>query len=420
MFYNLIQFFIKFFLKQFYSDIKVKYQGEIPKGPVIVVSNHPNFLLDPLLVFSVFEKKLWFLAKSTLFKDKFTAYLLSLLHLIPIYRKEDNPKLMSRNEDTFREVVSQLYKGNSIVIFPEGVSKGERKLSKIKTGAARIALQAEVKTNFDLDLHVQPVGITYTDFDKFKSSVTIFFGKAIHTDSYQELYSQDSFKAARKLTTDIKNSLDEVTVEVENLEHQDLVEKIAKLYKSRDSKLDDHSRLDIIAKNVEILSNKYPRKRQLIEDKLNNYLSLAESYGVDSERKLNYQISLAYFLILFPILCIGLVAYYIPYRVTGYLVDLINPSRVVVGSYRLIIGIVAFNFWFLLIFLVSFVFLNNFITAICIYFIVALSAHFFNQYAYISYLYILNKLSFLKSSSIKSLEYIRDSLISELEKLRVE
>jgi len=67
-------------------------------------------------------------------------------------------------------------------LFPEGTSIGGRKLLNFKTGAARIAFQAEEEW-FNLGLVLQPVGIT-TLTRHFKSSVSISVGEPIEVRKY--------------------------------------------------------------------------------------------------------------------------------------------------------------------------------------------------------------------------------------------
>ena len=67
----------------------------------------------------------------------------------------------------------------SFLIFPEGISVAGRKLNKIKTGAARIGFGALTNNNWDLDITIVPVGLSYENIIKFKSEVTIKYGSPI-------------------------------------------------------------------------------------------------------------------------------------------------------------------------------------------------------------------------------------------------
>ncbi|MEZ4988287.1 MAG: 1-acyl-sn-glycerol-3-phosphate acyltransferase [Saprospiraceae bacterium] len=56
------------------------------KGPGIIVSNHPNALVDPIQVASRTPRQTFFLANSSLFKNPVAGFLLNHLYCIPIQR----------------------------------------------------------------------------------------------------------------------------------------------------------------------------------------------------------------------------------------------------------------------------------------------------------------------------------------------
>ena len=117
----------------FFNSISVENQERIPnKGPVIFAANHPNTMMDPLIVGANCNRRVAFLAKSTLFSNKAFAWLLGLIGIIPVYRKIDADGDMDRNEEMFAATYRHLEKGHALLIFPEGISTPERIIHKIK------------------------------------------------------------------------------------------------------------------------------------------------------------------------------------------------------------------------------------------------------------------------------------------------
>ncbi len=108
------------------------------RGPVLLVANHPNSLLDPLLVAAVAGRPVRFLAKAPLFADWKIGWLIRAAGAIPVYRRADDPASMDRNEEMFRAVHAALAGGAAVGIFPEGLSHSEPALAPLRTGAARI------------------------------------------------------------------------------------------------------------------------------------------------------------------------------------------------------------------------------------------------------------------------------------------
>jgi len=103
---------------------------------------------------------------------------------IPVYRpREHGDKAQEYNEAMYRDAFSSLHRGHCLAIAPEGVSRFAAPLAKpFKTGPARIALQAvELMRERDpgFQVHVVPVGITYTHREKFRSDALLDVGEPI-------------------------------------------------------------------------------------------------------------------------------------------------------------------------------------------------------------------------------------------------
>ena len=90
MLYHLLKPIALTGINLFYNSISVENQDRIPKkGPVIFAANHPNTMIDPLIVAASCGRRVSFLARSTLFFNSFISWLLTTLGIIPVYRKND-------------------------------------------------------------------------------------------------------------------------------------------------------------------------------------------------------------------------------------------------------------------------------------------------------------------------------------------
>lgn len=157
-------------VRVYYRTIAAR--GEVPDaGPVIVVANHPNALLDPLVLRVALGRPIAFLAKSTLFDDPVGRLAMESFAAIPVYRaKEADTR---QNEETFARCRALLRGGGWLALFPEGVSHDAPGLLPLKTGAARIALGAGVP------VRVLPVGILYEDRAIFRTRAAVRVGAPI-------------------------------------------------------------------------------------------------------------------------------------------------------------------------------------------------------------------------------------------------
>jgi len=99
-----------------------------------------NNLIDSLLVGSVLPRKVHYLATAALFRDPLIARFLVALGVIPVYRKADDPGKMDRNMEMFAACDEAFDRGRLIAIYPEGATRAEAHVQRIKTGAARSRL----------------------------------------------------------------------------------------------------------------------------------------------------------------------------------------------------------------------------------------------------------------------------------------
>ena len=150
----------------FFRRIDVSGANRVPpRGPVIFAINHPNGLVDPLLLLTFVPRPVSFLAKAPLFELPILGWVIRRLDTIPVYRRQDQADLR-QNRATFERARDLLGRGGTIAISPEGTSHSDPGLRPFKTGAARIALGATLGTL----VAIVPVGLFYTEKAVFRSA----------------------------------------------------------------------------------------------------------------------------------------------------------------------------------------------------------------------------------------------------------
>ncbi|MCL6261444.1 lysophospholipid acyltransferase family protein [Aquiflexum sp. TKW24L] len=206
LFNAILRLVVKIALHGYFTKIKVYGKENIPKGKaVLIVSNHQNALIDPILIATHTDLKPHFLTRASVFKKSFIATLLDFIRMIPIYRVRDGINNMEKNNETFDKSVSILLEKGSIVIFAEGNHSNVRNLRPLKKGFARIAYQTLEKYP-ELDLVVLPVGINYSNHRYSGSKVSLVFGKPIKPSDYFPLFETlmtSAYKALEPLVTTI-------------------------------------------------------------------------------------------------------------------------------------------------------------------------------------------------------------------------
>ncbi len=183
-------------------------------GPAIVVSNHPNTLMDPLNAGINIRQEMFFLANYGLFKNPVSAWILTRLFCIPVKRKEDVAEGEVRDNDAaFEASFQHLEKNGVLFIAAEGVSWMNRYVRPFKTGTARIAFGAERRNNWQLGIKIIPVGISYDAPNLFRSRTTVEYGAPIDPRSWAEADQQDHEKAVDDFTAEIRNHVSALTLD---------------------------------------------------------------------------------------------------------------------------------------------------------------------------------------------------------------
>ncbi|MCI0547794.1 MAG: 1-acyl-sn-glycerol-3-phosphate acyltransferase, partial [Candidatus Rokubacteria bacterium] len=202
----------------------------VPEGPLLVVANHPNVFLDAFVVFHAIGRPARPLVKASHFENPPYRLVLAALGALPVHRRQDDPSLMHRNEDTFRAAVAALREGDALQIYPEGRSHSEPALAPLRTGAARIALRAESEAGWRLGLQVVPVGLTYARKTFFRGRALAAVGESFPVARYESRYAGDPVAAARELTDEIADRLEAVTLNLARAEDLDLIETADRIY----------------------------------------------------------------------------------------------------------------------------------------------------------------------------------------------
>lgn len=351
------------FAARTYYDIRVAGEAVPPSGPVLLVANHPNSLMDPALVAAAAGRPVRFLARAPLFAQRSIGWLVRGSGAIPVYRRLDDPELMERNEEMFRAAWAALAGGDAVGIFPEGLSHSEPSLAPLKTGAARIALGAarELGEAFP----ILPVGITFRGGkERFRSQALLLVGKPIPwTDLLPAgTLAPDRVKA---LTSRIQTGLARVTVNLRSWEDFPVVEGAeaihhAELGRSRSGNpVRWLARMRRTAGALEKARESGPGEWEELARDVVRHMRLLRTLRL-RPRDLHHVPpasvafrwtlkNLLFFGLALPLAVLGTVVFYPPYRLVGWAEprwDLPPDKR---ATYKVLGGAAAFGGWILLI-----------------------------------------------------------------------
>jgi len=105
-------------------------------GGALVCANHQSYF-DPVLVGLACDRRLNFLARATLFHNRWLAWLMELLDTIPLDREGSGLAGL-------KETLKRLKAGEQVLIFPEGTRTRDGEVARLKPGFCSLARRSRV------------------------------------------------------------------------------------------------------------------------------------------------------------------------------------------------------------------------------------------------------------------------------------
>lgn len=226
MLYNLIRPFAKIALGLYFRKIYIANREAIPLDkPVILAANHPTAFIEPCILACWLEQPLSFIARGDLYVNSLILRkIYDWVRMTPIFRQEDTGySNLKSNYETFEKCYETLEKKMPLMILVEGRTIHEKRIRPMKKGTARIVFGAQEKHQ-DLDIHIVPVGVNYTNSDQFRSIAMIEFGEPIRCAKYNDVYLENPAKAVNQLTKEIGEKLKDKIVHINEKRDDGLVE----------------------------------------------------------------------------------------------------------------------------------------------------------------------------------------------------
>jgi len=179
--YRAVRALARWLLGLAYRRVEVEGVEHVPvTGPVLLVANHQNALVDSLALLHATPRPAGPLAKAPLFRVPLLATLLRGVGAVPVFRPQDAAVNEGRgaraNLEVLEACAARLRAGEALVLFPEGVSHAAPRLMPLRTGAARIALDAGVPVT------VVPVGLVFEAAGRRRGAALVRFGAPLRID----------------------------------------------------------------------------------------------------------------------------------------------------------------------------------------------------------------------------------------------
>lgn len=332
-----------------------------PEGPLLVTANHPNSLMDALVLFTASGRGVRPLARAPLFDRALLGPILRGLGGLPVYRRQDDPEQTHRNEETFEAAVDALRARDAVLIFPEGMSHSEPGLIALRTGAARIAFRAEERAGWSLGLRILPVGLTYERKALFRGRVTVAVGGAFPIAAWREAHARDPQDAVRALTTAIGEALEQVVVRLSSWEDWAIVSAAQEIFvrekgwvraRQEDAPAAQWILRQRFAEGLAWLRSVDPERAERLARAVLTYRRRTQRLGAtrgDVPDAYALWETTAYalragapLLALAPLAAAGATLWYLPFRAPSLAVRLFRPQYEAIASIKLTSGLIGF------------------------------------------------------------------------------
>ncbi len=207
----------------FFRRIELVGRARIPDDrPVLIVANHFNGFVDPLVIAALLRRLPRFIAKASLRKVVPARPFLGLVGVVLVGRRQDEGGTAG-NERAFEACYEALRRRDVVAIFPEGTTHDRPRMVELRTGAARIALGA--LADGAAGLVVLPVGLTFPDKLSLRSSVLARVGEPLDLDNELhrfvrpgEVEDETNTTAVRALTAELDRRLRVVAPDFDDAE----------------------------------------------------------------------------------------------------------------------------------------------------------------------------------------------------------
>ncbi|RHX97757.1 hypothetical protein DYB36_005331 [Aphanomyces astaci] len=245
--YTMFSYFLRFACHLYFRRITVHGVNNLPReGPVVVCPNHPNMMIDVLLVLTQcthMGRNPYAWAKASMFKNPVAGRILRALGAVPVYRppgklanqdvdSEKTPEeIAAATRHMFEDTWKVLHLGHLVVLFPEGTSYTLPHMLELRTGVMRVAT-GFVKA-YDTPITVVPLGLTYFNKDRFRSEVSLEFGEPIIVDQaviHSDAFSTDERSEVKRLTEQLQVDKIYLTLNAHNFESFRVARTIRRLY----------------------------------------------------------------------------------------------------------------------------------------------------------------------------------------------
>jgi 1-acyl-sn-glycerol-3-phosphate acyltransferase len=348
-------------------------EENLPKNEaMLLVGNHQNALMDAY-AFSCPRK--WepvLVARADVFSKPLFAKMLMRLRVLPVFRMRDGKENLQNNEEIFTKATEILKKKRIFGLFPEASHLGMRRLRLFQKGYSRIAFKAEEESDFKLGLKIIPIGINYSNYFEYRSTMVINYGKPIEIADLEETYKRSPNEAHKIVKERVEKEFRPLIIDIQNEDYYETFDKMREIYSSKmlktlNLKKKNHANQFIADKKlIPILDECNVKNPELIKEldtdnkeytKLLIKKGLKNSLIATKKSWILHLIRTFAIILSFPLFIYGIINNFIPFKIPKLITRKIK-DRNFHTSFDFTLGVFLFPIYHFILFVLAWIFID--------------------------------------------------------------
>lgn len=335
----------------FFRKIDVLGAEKLQHGkPAILIANHPASFLDAMVLAVFLGRPIHFYVRGDIFSHPLVYYILSKLHMIPIFSREHGTGNLSKNKTTFDRGRKLLSEGNLLLIFPEGFSRQSKQTEPFKKGAARVALQTAFDDGKADHLCIQTIALNYSHHG-FGANLFIRVGDTLELGQYENAYREFPAQAVNRLTADMQALFEKNVIHLRKGERTETAEAVMRMaYHDHHNNKEGYfwASRNICEKLAEMddqtyagFQSKLEQYHQLLAANKLDDISMSANAGLSNSNSLNL-------FLLSPFFALGTIIWWIPGKISKWITDkTVTRIDFYTSVYNGVLGFMGLIWWVL-------------------------------------------------------------------------
>ena len=335
--------------------------------PVLLAISHRNAFMDSLALVNTHYTQVWQLARGDAFNNPVLRRLFYFFHMLPIWRERDGAgaDTKAENQSTYEACYDILKLNGMVGIYPEGDCINERHIRSLKKGICRIAFGAMEQFNWDLDLHIVPVGISYSHAPGFRETQLIQFGKPILAADYKHQWDLNQGNAINLLKEDIEASMKKLVVDIPKGHYHHDIDELAVMMSHRrcgknGSPLEILNEQRATVARLQQTISEHPEQMTELVRALHPYKRKTRELQLDEEtldegkqrKATRWSVALALCLTL-PLFLMGWITHALPVWLTRTAVKKVVKKDIFISSIRYAVGMLSLYLYYIILLLLG-------------------------------------------------------------------